>query len=134
MIFFKKKNGEKVEKSFTEKMVRHNRWIVALAFLDLVVMVIASYTCLEVMRESIMVKHFNKIFMVTTLLVVIAIGFTWSLRGWQRHDLYSVVTGMSVTQLRRFRGELDDEIDKLGTEISIDKNARPIVPKKKETA
>jgi hypothetical protein len=39
------------------------------------------------------------------------------LRGSQRQDLYTVVTAMSVTQLKRFRGEIDDVIETLDEEI-----------------
>jgi hypothetical protein len=56
------------------------------------------------------------LFFVQALIIVLAAGVSWAMRDAQRHDLYVEVRRHSLPQIRRFRGEIDDEIQRLEAE------------------
>ncbi len=105
------------EKDFTDRIRRQNIWLSLCAFVVLLVVLMGAWGALRIMEESILQGEWIKIFMIVIFLLLLTAGVTWALRGSQRHDLYTVVTGMSVTQLRRFRGEIDDVIEALEGEL-----------------
>jgi len=105
------------EKDFTDKIRRRNVWLSVCAFGVLLVALLGAWGALRIMETSIIQGEWIKIFMIVIFLLLLTAGSTWALRGSQRHDLYTVVTGMSVTQLRRFKGELEDVIEALEGEL-----------------
>jgi len=105
------------EKDFTNKLRRQNFWLSLCAFGVLLVGLVGAFGALKIMETSIRPGEWIKIFMIVVFLLLLTAGSTWALRGSQRHDLYTVVTGMSVTQLRRFRGEIDNVIEALEGEM-----------------
>lgn len=105
------------EKDFTDKIRRRNVWLSVCAFGVLLVALLGAWGALRIMETSIIQGEWVKIFMIVIFLLLLTAGATWALRGSQRHDLYTVVTGMSVTQLRRFKGELEDVIEALEGEL-----------------
>ncbi len=105
------------EKDFTDRIRRQNIWLSLCAFAVLLVILIGAWGALRIMEESILQGEWIKIFMIVIFLLLLTAGVTWALRGSQRHDLYTVVTGMSVTQLKRFRGEIDDVIEQIEDEL-----------------
>lgn len=109
------------EKDFTEKIRRQNIWLSLCAFAVLLAVLVSAWGALKIMEESIRFGEWVKIFMIVVFLLLLTAGVTWALRGSQRHDLYTVVTGMSVTQLKRFRGEIDDVIEVLEGEMQQEK-------------
>lgn len=108
------------EKDFTDKIRRQNIWLSLCAFTVLLVVLIGAWGALSIMEESVRPGEWIKIFMIVIFLLLLTAGITWALRGSQRHDLYTVVTGMSVTQLKRFRGEIDNVIEALEGEMQTE--------------
>ena len=122
------------EKDFTDKIRRQNIWLSLCTFVVLLVVLVGAWGALRIMEESIYPGEWIKIFMIVIFLLLLTAGVTWALRGSQRHDLYTVVTGMSVTQLKRFRGEIDDVIEQIEGELQAEQiregNIRNIAGKK----
>ena len=122
------------EKDFTDKIRRQNIWLSLCTFIVLLVVLVGAWGALRIMEESILPGEWIKIFMIVIFLLFLTTGSTWALRGSQRHDLYTVVTGMSVTQLKRFRGEIDDVIEQIEGELQAEQiregNIRNIAGKK----
>jgi len=105
------------EKDFTDKIRRQNLWLAFGAICVVLMAAVGAFGALRIMEDCILPGSWEKIFMVVLFLLLLTAGVTWALRGSQRNDLYTVVTGMSVTQLKRFRGEIDDVVEKLEEDL-----------------
>ena len=108
----------KTERSFTQKIKRENtwRWVTAMVTLVICGVLIYGHLALASDRGMISTSNLWYILFVQVLILVLSTGVAWAMRDAQRHDLYTEVQRHSVMQLRRFRGEIDDEIERLETE------------------
>jgi hypothetical protein len=106
-----------IERVFTEKINRENRWKWITAFMAAVAGVGLTFSNLA-LTVGIQDPFFWQHFFFQGLIVLFACGVTWALRDAQRHDLYVQIRQHSVTQLRRFAGEIQDEIERLEVEQS----------------
>jgi len=124
------------EKAFSEKIQRENRhrWIVAVLTGLVAVMLLVGYKLLSCgtwierygFSEPIYVLQLTDAFWrdvyVESIIVLVAAGVAWVMRDTQRNDLVIEIRTKSLTQLRRFRGELDDEIQRLEEEALLEEN------------
>ncbi len=106
------------ERSFTQKIGRENRWRWGTAVATLVICGLLMYGHLSLASDRGMLSTSNMwyVLFVQALILVLSTGVAWAMRDAQRHDLYAEVQRKSVMQLRRFRSEIDDEIERLETE------------------
>ena len=116
------------ERSFTEKIRRENRWKWITAMVTLVIcgVLILGHLALASDRGMIMTSNLWYIFFVQALILILSTGVAWAMRDAQRHDLYTEVRKHSVSQLRRFRGEIDDEIERLEQEDAEERDAKKL--------
>ena len=121
------------EQSFSEKIRRENQWrfysfvssiILSLAF-------VFAFLGLMCDLEIIKSEHFLMLAFVHSMIIMMSGGFTWGMAIARRHDLYVQVRQHSLTQLRRFRGEIDDEIERLESELQEEANITGIEDGKK---
>jgi len=111
-----------MDNDFALKIRRENGFKALSAMGILFLVSILGWGALSVFRE---VLTFERILVIFGILLLLACWATWSIRGAQRHDLYTVVCGSTITQLKRFRGELDDAIEKLELERSQNRKILP---------
>jgi len=126
------------EQSFSKKIRHENawKWITATVTTVLCVLLVYGHLCLAVNQGLIENENRPYLFFVQALIIVLASGVSWAMRDAQRHDLYVEIRRHSSTQLRRFRGEIDDEIQRLEAEREWKQEA-PIKrgrPRKEEVA
>jgi hypothetical protein len=108
------------EQAFSQKIRRENawRWTTAVIATGLCVLLTYGHLCIAVDHGLLDNGARPYLFFVQALIIVLAAGVSWAMRDAQRQDLYVEVRRNSITQLRRFRGELDDEIHRLEAERS----------------
>jgi len=106
------------EQSFTQKIKRENlwRWLTAILSVPIGVLLIYGHLALLSDQGVIPWGYVRYVFFGQALILLLSCGVTWAMRDAQRHDLYTEVRRHSLTQLRRFRGEINDEIERLEVE------------------
>ncbi len=111
-----------IERSFTQKIKRENTWRWITAVLTLAICGVLMYGHLSLASDRGMLSTNNMwyVLFVQALILVLSTGVAWAMRDAQRHDLYAEVQRKSVMQLRRFRSEIDDEIERLEAENGQD--------------
>ena len=122
------------EQSFSEKIRRENKWKAWTAVIAVVVALGFTFAHFAVFLPGGMYDNnfLSRIF-VQGLIVILSSGVAWAMRDAQRHDLYIQVREHSLTQLRRFRGEIDDEIERLEAEQADGANITDIKDARKNT-
>jgi hypothetical protein len=106
------------EQAFSQKIRRENAWRWATAVIGTALCVLLTYGHLCIAVDHGLLENDARpyLFFVQALIIVLAAGVSWAMRDAQRHDLYIEVRRHSLPQLRRFRGEIDDEIQRLEAE------------------
>lgn len=104
-----------VEQAFSRKVRRENVWRWCSAVFTLIICLALLFWHLSLSTDAGMIdeEHVWYLYFVQGIIMVLCTAITWFIRDSQRHDLYTAVTGMSSMQLRRFCGELMDEIERI---------------------
>ena len=106
------------EQSFSKKIKRDTQWKFYTAMGSMVFAIAFVFAFLGLMCDLEIIKseHFLMLAFVLSMIVITCVGFTWGMASARRTDLYTEIRRHSLTQLRRFRGEIDDEIERLEVE------------------
>ena len=109
---------KKRERAFSDKISRENRWRWITAASTVCVCMALTYAHLKIVQAGGMIEgqNFWHVFFVQAMILLLSGGVSWAMRDAQRHDLYVEIRRHSLTQLKRFRGEIDDEIQALKEE------------------
>jgi len=106
------------ENQFDRELRRRNMWYAIAALISIVWGVVLLYGALAVHDVPAVSTLTYALFLV----VMLSNMGTWLCATARRTDLYTIARGNSVTQLERFRVEIDNAIEMLKAEQKEEKN------------
>ena len=110
------------EKRFQRMIRRKTRTSITIVLLVLGVVVLGGYAVLRVFEFAL--GSFPVVFTIYLILSVVNVLTVWAFRGIGRQDdFYSIVREYSVSQLERFRSEIDNAIEELKAEEMISQSS-----------
>ena len=119
----------KHERDFADKIARDNAWTAGRAVLMIVFGEGVTLGMMLLFRDTIHEPAFWRLTAVVMLLFAFVSWMAWAIRGMVRYDLYTVAQGKSLVELQRFKGEVEELIDKIAAERDSEER---IVPVRKE--
>lgn len=105
------------ENEFDRDLRRRNAWLAFAAIGAVVWGVMLLYGALAV-HDVLRNHHYTLAFALLLVVLVSNLG-TWLAATARRQDLYTIARGSSVTQLKRFRSEIDDVIELLENDEKV---------------